>query len=55
MSLNMRQDGDFLEGVRALIIEKDKNPKWSHSHLQDVDAGAVLEILDRRGTNGPKF
>ena len=55
MSLNMRQDGDFLEGVRALIIEKDKNPKWSHSHLQDVDAGAVLEILDRRGPNGPKF
>lgn len=55
MSLNMRTDGDFLEGVRAQIIEKDRNPKWSHSSLEDVEASAVVEILDRRGTNGPNF
>ena len=55
MSLNMRTDGDFLEGVRAQIIEKDRNPKWSHSSLEDVDANTVVAILDRRGPGGPEF
>ena len=55
MSLNMRTDGDFLEGVRAQIIEKDRNPKWSHSSLEDVDANTVVAVLDRRGPGGPEF
>ncbi|AHI19410.1 MAG: enoyl-CoA hydratase/isomerase family protein [Corynebacterium casei] len=55
MSLNMRTDGDFLEGVRAQIIEKDRNPKWSHTSLEEVDTSAVVAILDRRGNIGPNF
>jgi enoyl-CoA hydratase/carnithine racemase len=31
-------EGDFLEGVRALIIEKDKSPKW-----QFADGSAIPE------------
>ncbi|MBS9404139.1 enoyl-CoA hydratase/isomerase family protein [Halomonas sp. TRM85114] len=30
--------GDFAEGVRALLVEKDKAPRWSH-----VDAASVPE------------
>ena len=30
------QYGDFLEGIRAQIIEKDKKPKWKNKSLKDV-------------------
>ncbi len=36
------EHGDFLEGIRAQIIDKDRNPKWKHSldavTLRDVSA-----------------
>jgi enoyl-CoA hydratase/carnithine racemase len=28
--------GDFLEGVRALIIDKDNSPRWTPSRIEDV-------------------
>jgi enoyl-CoA hydratase len=27
---------EFFEGVRALLIEKDNAPKWSHKNLSEV-------------------
>jgi enoyl-CoA hydratase/carnithine racemase len=37
--------GDFLEGVRALIIDKDKKPHWKHARPQDVSANEVLNFF----------
>ena len=39
--------GDFLEGVRALVIDKDRNPKWKHRALENVSFEEVDFILNK--------
>lgn len=34
-------EGDIMEGVRALIIDKDKKPRWNPAHLEDVSRASV--------------
>lgn len=33
---------DFLEGVRAQLVDKDRNPRWQHARIEDVTRDEVL-------------
>lgn len=37
---------DFYEGIRAALIDKDKNPRWSPASLEDVTDDAVARYFD---------
>lgn len=37
--------GDIMEGVRALIVDKDKNPKWQHAHIDEVQQEQVQALF----------
>jgi len=38
------EKGDFLEGIRAAVIDKDRNPNWQHS-LDNPPALAATQML----------
>ena len=38
------EEGDFIEGIRALVIDKDKSPKWQHT-LTDPLLSAASAML----------
>ena len=38
-------EADFLEGVRAQIIDKDRSPRWKHARPEDVTAAEVAHML----------
>lgn len=40
------EDGEFIEGVRALIVDKDRKPKWSPPRLGDVTPQLVRDYLE---------
>lgn len=49
MEIGMAQQsfvqGDFVEGIRALVIDKDNAPKWRPAHLDDVSDEAVAALF----------
>lgn len=44
-----RPSSDFYEGVRAVIVDKDKSPKWHATDLKDVARDEVLAFFEPLG------
>jgi enoyl-CoA hydratase/carnithine racemase len=38
------EQGDFLEGVRALLIDKDNSPRWTPNRIEDV-TDAMIDVF----------
>jgi enoyl-CoA hydratase len=45
LTVRVFEDGEFPEGVRALIIDKDRKPKWSPARIEDVTPELVARYL----------
>jgi 3-hydroxyisobutyrate dehydrogenase len=38
------EHGDFIEGIRAAIIDRDRKPQWQHATWEDVTGADVLRM-----------
>ncbi|MCC0054532.1 MAG: enoyl-CoA hydratase/isomerase family protein [Rhodobiaceae bacterium] len=47
--------GDFLEGIRAAIIDKDKQPRWRHPSIASVSTQEVETLLAPLGAEELSF
>jgi enoyl-CoA hydratase len=49
------EKGDFLEGIRAAIIDKDRKPRWRHESLVGASNAEVSAMLLPLGAEGLKL
>lgn len=49
------EQGEFLEGIRAAVIDKDRKPQWAKPRLSDVTARDVAAMLAPLGPDELKL
>jgi enoyl-CoA hydratase len=54
-ALEVFRSDDFREGVRAAVIDKDRNPRWSPPRIEDVTAEMLARYLAEIGADELKF
>ncbi|MFZ0021845.1 MAG: enoyl-CoA hydratase/isomerase family protein [Acetobacteraceae bacterium] len=37
---------DFAEGVRAMVVDKDRRPRWQPSRIEEVDPAVIAAMFD---------
>lgn len=52
VALNCVAQGDLVEGIRALLIDKDKSPRWDPATLTGASASWVKPLLEARWLEG---
>lgn len=46
VALYCSSDGMFQEGVRALLIDKDRNPQWRYQSIEEVDINDIYSYFE---------
>jgi enoyl-CoA hydratase len=54
-ALEVFRSDDFREGVRAAVIDKDRNPKWSPARIEDVTAAMIAPYFAEIGADDLAF
>jgi enoyl-CoA hydratase/carnithine racemase len=55
LAVNSTRKGEFQEGVRALLIDKDQQPKWRYSKVKDVPLAWLEGFYQRHNIAKPNF
>jgi Enoyl-CoA hydratase/isomerase len=50
--MNCFDQGDIMEGIRAVLVDKDHAPIWRHAGLEAVPHTEVLAFFARRWAHG---
>ncbi|TDR56600.1 enoyl-CoA hydratase/carnithine racemase [Halomonas ventosae] len=45
LSVQCCRQGDFVEGVRALLVDKDKAPRWQHDSVAGVSQADIQALM----------
>ena len=46
-----QSSGDFYEGVRAMLVDKDRNPQWQPNSLEKVNDIWINHFFESLGDN----
>lgn len=46
LALRLATGPDFAEGVRAQLVDRDRNPRWAHRRVEDVSRAEVLGYFE---------
>lgn len=50
-----QEETDFLEGIRAAVIDKDRTPRWRHAGAAEVPAALIDHLLSPLGADALTF
>lgn len=46
LAVRLASGAEFAEGVRAQLVDRDRAPKWTHSHVSQVSRDEVLSYFE---------
>ncbi len=53
LSVQCCRHNEFPEGVRALLVDKDRNPNWTYKTVADVETGFVNQFFESPWQESP--
>ena len=53
LSANLMRYPEFAEGIRALLVDKDRNPQWAYKTLADIPDGFIDQFFESPWPENP--